>query len=234
MKKLYRLSLSVLFISFYLMSSNCQNKNQNSGDGDQQKNIFSSPDSAAQRGIEVLTTLASNEKLKGATSLSADQVKQLKVGKAIAIQEMSYNDLLKASLDSVPPPPAINVDAQSKWLYPLQLNDNTMTTTLVTKSNDGWKLTSAGDNTNVELINAQKQKNDSIVSLLEVPGLKINFLRYRTSNGIFYSSNRSIPELKVEKGQLIPERQALNALASYARTIEEKYGKDIKNKKISD
>jgi hypothetical protein len=124
--------------------------------------------------------------------------------------------------------------SQRKWLYPLQINDTTRTTSIVTKNDGLWKLTSAGDNTHVDILNAQRPADAAVADLIEVPGLNISFLRYQTNNGAFYSSNRSIPEVKIEKGQLIPEGQALRSLVSYARIIEEKYGKDIKNKKIVD
>jgi len=233
MKKMYKVLLSILIIFLYIMNSSCQEKRDNGGNGDQTKQTFASPDSAAQKGIEVLQALASNEKLKGATSLSPDEVKQLKVGRAIAVHEISYNDLLKANPDSVPPP-VMDSASQGKWLYPLQINNTTRTTSVVTKTDGAWKLTSAGDNTHVEMLNAQRPQDAAITGVLEVPGLNVNFVRYQTSNGIFYSANRSIPEVKIEKGQLIPERQALQSLVSYARIIEEKYGKDIKNKKVVD
>jgi len=233
MKKMYKVLLSILIIPLYIMNSSCQEKRDNGGNGDQNKNSFTSPDSAAQRAIEVLQALASDEKLKGATNLSPDEVRQLKVGKAIAVQELSYDELLKASPDSVAPP-VIDSASQRKWLYPLQINNTTRTTSVVTKNDGAWKLTSAGDNTHVEILNAQKPQDAAITGLLEVPGLNVNFVRYQTSNGIFYSANRSIPEVRIEKGQLIPERQALQSLVAYARIIEEKYGKDIKNKKVVD
>lgn len=232
MKKLYKFLLSVLTFFTFVMYSNCQNKKNNDGNGDQAKQRFTTPDSAVQKAMEVLQALASDEKLKNTINLSAEEVKQLKVGQKIIVQEISYNDLLKANPDSVPPPPAADPASQDKWLFPLQIDNTTKTTSVVTKSNGSWKMTSAGDNSHVELLNTQKPQDASNVSLVEVPGLNINFLRYHTSNGFFYSPDQSIPEVKIEKGQLIPERQALQSLALYARMIEEKYGKDIRDKKI--
>lgn len=233
MKKMHKVLLSILIIPLYIMNSSCQEKRDNGGNGDQNKNSFTTPDSAAQKAIEVLQTLASDDKLKGATNLTPEEVRQLKVGKAIAVQELSYDELLKANPDSVPPP-VMDSTSQRKWLYPLQINNTTRTTSIVTKNDDLWKLTSAGDNAHVEILNAQRPADAAVADLIEVPGLSISFLRYQTNNGVFYSSNRSIPEVKIEKGQLIPEGQALRSLVSYARIIEEKYGKDIKNKKIVD
>lgn len=233
MKKMHKVLLSILIIPLYIMNSSCQEKRDNDGNGDQNKNSFTTPDSAAQKAIEVLQTLASDEKLKGTTNLTPEEVRQLKVGKAIAVHELFYDELLKANPDSVPPP-VMDSTSQRKWLYPLQINNTTRTTSIVTKNDGLWKLTSAGDNTHVGILNAQRPADAAIADLIEVPGLSISFLRYQTNNGVFYSSNRSIPEVKIEKGQLIPEGQALRSLVSYARIIEEKYGKDIKNKKIVD
>lgn len=233
MKKMHKVLLSILIIPLYIMNSSCQEKRDNDGNGDQNKNSFTTPDSAAQKAIEVLQTLASDEKLKGTTNLTPGEVRQLKVGKAIAVHELFYDELLKANPDSVPPP-VMDSTSQRKWLYPLQINNTTRTTSIVTKNDGLWKLTSAGDNTHVGILNAQRPADAAIADLIEVPGLSISFLRYQTNNGVFYSSNRSIPEVKIEKGQLIPEGQALRSLVSYARIIEEKYGKDIKNKKIVD
>lgn len=233
MKKMHKVLLSILIIPLYIMNSSCQEKRDNDGNGDQNKNSFTTPDSAAQKAIEVLQTLASDEKLKGTTNLTPEEVRQLKVGKAIAVHELSYDELLKANPDSVPPP-VMDSTSQRKWLYPLQINNTTRTTSIVTKNDGLWKLTSAGDNTHVGILNAQRPADAAVADLIEVPGLSISFLRYQTNNGIFYSSNRSIPEVKIEKGQLIPEGQALRSLVSYARIIDEKYGKDIKNKKIVD
>jgi hypothetical protein len=233
MKKMHKVLLSILIIPLYIMNSSCQEKRDNGGNGDQNKNSFTTPDSAAQKAIEVLQTLASDEKLKGTTNLTPEEVRQLKVGKAIAVHELSYDELLKANPDSVPPP-VMDSTSQRKWLYPLQINNTTRTTSIVTKNDGLWKLTSAGDNAHVEILNAQRPADAAVADLIEVPGLSISFLRYQTNNGVFYSSNRSIPEVKIEKGQLIPESQALRSLVSYARIIEEKYGKDIKNKKIVD
>lgn len=230
---MHKVLLSILIIPLYIMNSSCQEKRDNDGNGDQNKNSFTTPDSAAQKAIEVLQTLASDEKLKGTTNLTPEEVRQLKVGKAIAVHELFYDELLKANPDSVPPP-VMDSTSQRKWLYPLQINNTTRTTSIVTKNDGLWKLTSAGDNTHVGILNAQRPADAAIADLIEVPGLSISFLRYQTNNGVFYSSNRSIPEVKIEKGQLIPEGQALRSLVSYARIIEEKYGKDIKNKKIVD
>jgi len=234
MKKMHKVLLYILIIPLYIMNSSCQEKRDNGGNGDQGQHTFTSPDSAAYKAIEVLQALASDEKLKGTTNLTPDEARQLKVGTAIAVQEMSYDELLKANPDSVPPPSSVDPASQRKWLYPLQINNTTRTTSVVTKNDGGWKLTSAGDNSHVEMLNAQRPEGATVASLVEVPGLNINFLRYQTPNGVFYSANRNIPEVRIEKGQMIPERQALQALVSYARMIEEKYGKDIKNKKIVD
>lgn len=198
------------------------------------KQTFTSPDSAVDAAISLLQTLASNEKIKGTINLSPDESRQLKAGKAIPVQEISYNDLLKANPDSMSPPPPVNADQQNKWLYPLQINNVTKTTAVVTKSNDSWQITSAGDNSYVEMLSSQKLEGASQLGIIEVPGLTISFLRFVVNNNVVYIPNRNIPEAKMEKGQAMNERQVLQSLVLYARQVEAKYGKDIRDKKAVD
>lgn len=234
MKKIYKFLLFIAAISFCMVNSSCQDQKTGNNNGDQMKQTFTSPDSAAEAAISVLQTLASNEKLKGTINLSPDEARQLKAGKAIAVQEISYNDLLKANPDSVAPPPAVNPEQQPKWLYPLEINNTVKTTAVVTKTDGSWRIASAGDNTHVEMLSSQKPEGASGVGIIEVPGLHVSFLRVATNDTIVYIANRNLPEAKIEKGQRMNERQALQLLAAYARLVESKYGKDIKDKKVVD
>lgn len=236
MKNIFKAFISATFIFCCMFSSSCQNKqneNNNNNNGQQMPDTFSNPDSAAATSIHVLQTLASNEKLKGTINLSADEVKQLQVGKAIPLQEISYNELLKVNPDSITAPP-VDMSQKSQMLYPLQINGAIKTTALVYGDGSQWKLSSAGDNRHVELLSMQKPDSASNVSLMDVPGLGISFLKYTINGQNFYVANRSIVSAKIEKGRAVPERQALQSLAVYAKQFDEKYGKDIKNKKIVD
>ena len=223
-----------MIISFYMLDSSCQNRKDPGNNGDQMKNTFANPDSAAATSIVVLQALASDEKLKGTTNLTPDEAKQLVVGKPIPVHEVGYNDLLKAQPDSSLLSPSFDSGQQKKWLYPLQLQQATKTTAIVTKSESAWKLTSAGNNGYVDLLSTPTPAGASAISVIEVPGLNVNFWHYVADGRSIYISNRNIPEVKIEKGQLIPERELLPALVAYARIVEEKNGKDIRNKKIVD
>jgi hypothetical protein len=234
MKRVYKILLSVLIISFYMLDSSCQNKKEPGNNGDQMKITFANPDSAAATSVVVLQTLASDEKLKGTINLTPDEAKQLVIGKAIPVQEISYNDLLKDRPDSAILSPSADSALQKKWLYPLQVNNSTKTTAIVTKNDASWKLTSAGNNSYVEVLSSQRPAGASVVSVIEVPGLNVLFLRCVADGRFLYIPSRTIPEVKIEKGQLIPERELLQSLLTYARQVEEKNGKDIKNKKIVD
>jgi len=234
MNSIYKPLLSVLIIFFYIQNSSCQNQKGTGNNGDQVKNTFSNPDSAAATSLAVLQDLASNEKLKGTINLTPDEARQLVMGKAIPVQEIAYNDLLKAQPDSALLSPPADPGVQKKWLYPLQINNATRTTAIVTKNDGSWRLTSAGNNSYVEVLSSQMPAGAAVVSMMEVPGLNILFLRYVTDGHFFYIANRNVPEVKIEKGQLIPERVLLQSLMTYARQVEEKNGKDIRNKKIVD
>src|SRR5882724_9455088 len=154
MKRIYKVFSLVPIILFCIVNSSCQNQKTTNDNGNQMKQTFDNPDSAAGASINLLLSLVSNEKLKGVINLSTDEVRQLKVGKAIAVQELSYNDLLKAKPDSVPPPPIANAAQQDKWLYPLEINNSPKTTAMVSKTNDSWRIASAGDNSYVEMLSA--------------------------------------------------------------------------------
>lgn len=236
MKNIFKAFISATFIFCCMFSSSCQNKqneNNNNNNDKQMPDTFSNPDSAAASSIHVLQTLASNEKLKGAVNLSADEVNQLQVGKAIPVQEISYNGLLKSNPDSIAAPP-VDMSQKSQMIYPLQINSAIKTTALVYGNGSEWKLSSAGDNKHVELLSMQRPDSAGNISLMDVPGLGISFLKYTINGQNFYVPNRSIPSVKIEKGRPIPERQALQSIAIYARQFDEKYGKDIKNKKLVD
>lgn len=234
MKRKYFLLLSVLAGSFYMTGSSCQNKNNTDQKDDQVKHNFTNPDSAARLSLTVLQGIVSNEKLKGTIPLSPEEVRQLTLGQPIAVQELSYDELLKAPPDSVPPPPAPDPMQQTRWLYPLQIDSSVKTTAVVSKSDDYWKLSSTGDNSYVELLSAQKPEGASVMSLIEVPGLSVRFLRYVVNGAVFYASDRDLPEAKIGKGRLMPEQQALQSLAAYAHVVDQKYGKDIRDKKAVD
>lgn len=234
MKRNYKILLSGLIIFFYMLDSSCQNKKDTGNNGDQMKNTFTNPDSAAATSVAVLQALASDEKLKGTINLSPDEARQLVIGKAIPVQEVSYDALLKDKPDSVLLSPPADPGLQTKWLYPLQISNSIKTTAIVTKSEGSWRLTSAGNNSYVEILSSQSPAGASVTSIMEVPGLHTLFLRYVLNGRFFYVPDRNIPEVKIEKGQLLSEQVLLQALVTYARQVEEKNGKDIKNKKIVD
>jgi len=218
-----------------MMDSSCQNKQEPAGgSGGQKKNNFANPDSAAAASIRVLQTLASDEKVKGAVNLTPDEAKQLVVAKPISVQEISYNDLVKAQPDSALLAPPTDSGLQKKWLYPLQINHVTKTTAIVTKSSEAWKLTSAGNNGYVDILSTQLPPGASAISILDVPGLNVLFLHYIVDGRPVYIASRNIPEVKIEKGRLLSGPELFQSLVTYARLVEDKNGKDIRNKKIVD
>lgn len=235
MKNIFKMFVAATFIFCCIFNSSCQNKQNenNHNNGQQMPDIFASPDSAAATAIHVLQAITSNEKLKGAVNLTSDEVKQLRVGKAIPVQEISYDNLLNANPDSISTPP-VELSQRSQMLYPLLINSAIKTTALVHGNGTEWTLSSAGDNRHVELLSMQKPENASDLRLMDVPGLGISFLSYTIDGQSFYMPNKSIPSANIEKGHAVPERQMLRSLAIYARQFNEKYGKDIKNHRFAD
>ena len=192
---------------------------------------FTTPDDAAKSSLDVLQALASNSKLNSVLYLSSDEVKQLNVGRPIPLQELSYQILLKTdSLQTLPPPPS----ELSRFLYPLEINNVPRTTALVSGNNNSWKLSSAGDNGYVALLSSQKAEGASDISVVEVPGLGVNFLRYVINGAVIYVPDRDVPDAKIVKGESMTEQQALQSLIQYAREFERLHGKEISNKKFTD
>jgi hypothetical protein len=72
------------------------------------------------------------------------------------------------------------------------------------------------------------------MSVIEVPGLGVSFLRYTVNGVVMYVPDRSVPDAKIIKGEPMPEQQALQSLAQYARVFDRLHGKDISNKKFTD
>ena len=232
MKNQYKLLLIVCFVYGFSIVTSCQNKaamtDQNGGNS----KTFSKPEDAATSALNVLSELASNANTKGAISLSAEEVKQLKVGTPIPLIEISYESLLKANADSMPAPITPTTSTQSRWLFPLEINGNAATTAVVYGAGNSWELHSTGDNRYVN--NFLARKRESTADIIEVPGLGVDFLRYKENEVVLYISDKDIPEADITKDRPMPERQALQALVRYARIFESKYGPDIKNKKLTD
>lgn len=233
MKTHFKLLIAATFILSCFITSSCQNKQaNNNNNGRQMGDKFSNPDSAAQASIHVIQSIASNEKLRGALNLTADEAKQLTAGTAVPLQEISYSDLLKANPDSVTLPS--NDATQNSLIYPLQINGTTKTTSVVAKTNDSWRVSRAGVNSYAEMLASQKPEGATNVSIVEVPGLSISFIKYSINDSTVYIASRTIPSVRIVKGEPMNERQTLQALALYAREIEKKYGKDISDKKVVD
>lgn len=235
MKKHFDVIISAALIAGCITGSGCQNKptmtTSNNNDSTSMQ-TFSNPDDAAKSSLDVLQALASNTKLNGVLSLSADEVKQLTVGRSIPMQELSYQWLLKAdSTNLTLPPPS---SEHSALLYPLEINNVPRTTAVVSGNKDGWKLSSAGDNNYLALLSSQKPESVSDMSVIEVPGLGVSFLRYTVNGVVLYTSDRDVPDAKIMKGEPMGEQQALQSLARYARVFESMHGKEINDKKFVD
>lgn len=233
MKNYIRLILLIGIISGYATMTSCQdNKTASNNNGNGKEKVYTRPEDAAKSALAVLNELATNPKTKGATSLSADEVKKLQVGAPIALTQISYEALLRANADSMPSPVTAVMTEQSSWLFPLELNGVAATIATVRGSNNNWALSTAGDNKYVN--GFLSNKTEGIIDIIEVPGLGINFLRYKTNEAVFYLADRDLAEAEIAKDRPMTERQALQSLVRYARIFESKYGKDLKNKKLVD
>ena len=233
MKNHFNVIMSAALIAGCITGSGCQNKQTTTTNNNDNHSVqtFTNPDDAAKSALDVLQALASNSKLNGVLALSAEEVKQLTVGRSIPLQEISYQQLLKGdSMQTLPPPSS----ERSRMLYPLEIGNVPRTTAIVSGSNNNWKLSSAGDNNYVALLSSQKAEGSSNMSLVEVPGLGISFLRYEINGGVIYVPDRNVPDAKIMKGESMTEQQALQSLVQYAHEFERLHGKEISNKKFTD
>lgn len=232
MKIILRIFASAVLV-FCFITGNGQNRPPGNDKEQRKRDIFTDPESAAAKAIYVLKALVANEKLKGMVNLSPAEVNQLQVGRAIPVLELSYNGIIKAGLDSILTA-LLDQSQKTKLLYPLQVNGITKTTALVYGENGKWKLSTAGDNRYVDLIGIKVPENADNIELIEIPGLGISMLGYSIGQQVFYIADRNIDSIKMEKGRPMPEKQALRAITIYARQFDEKYGREIRNRKLID
>jgi hypothetical protein len=217
-----------------ILNFGCKNQQTTTAQNNNKQQTFDNADDAAKSALNVLQTLAADKNLSGAISLTADETKQLTVGKALNVQEVSYDKLLSVNPDSSFDVATIMQPGQQHLLYPLEINGSPKTTALVSMTDNRWKLSSAGDNSYMELLTSKQIMQDSGVQIVDVPGMHIRFITYTENGRKFYISDSDVPESKIEKGQPMEEQQALHALASYAQIFNSKYGDQIKQKKVLD
>jgi hypothetical protein len=195
---------------------------------------FSNADDAAKSALIVLQKLTTDKNLQGTMSLTPDEAKQLTVGKALDIEELSYNKLLEIKADSSFAISQIIQSGLLRKLYPLEISGSPKTTAVVSSTDNNWKLSSAGDNSYIELLSLKQASADSDIQVVEVPGMHLKFLGYILNGEKFYISDSNVPGTKIIKGQPIEERQFSRELASYAHIFDSKYGEKIRQKKIVD
>ena len=230
MKIILKSLVTAATIMIYTLNIGCQNQHNTVAQNNKEQ-TFTNADDAAKSALEVLQKLTADKNFQSTMSLTSDEAKQLTLGKALDVIEVSYNKLLKA--DSLPISELMQ-DGYLRKLYPLEINGYLKTTAIVYSKGDSWKLSSAGDNSYIELLSLKRPSGDSDIHIVEVPGVHLQFISYTTNGEKFYISDSDIPDSKITKGKPIEEHQFLSQLTSYVHAFDSKYGEKIREKKIVD
>lgn len=237
----YIINLLTIFGLFFVYS--CGKQEQKIKDGTTNQNMstnnFKSPDDAAKKSLEDLKQLVKEDNFKEMGFGSVDEVKSLELGVPIAVNEISFEQLLNYNNEIKAEQ---MIKTSDKIIFPLISKGIIKSATTTVNSKGNWIIGSIGDaylpvSFNYAKETIMKQYKDTSVKkveakLISIPSLNMDFAGMQTNNGWILTPLMDYPEANLTKERYIEAEKLMPLLSEYAKIIQKKYTKDLKDKKI--
>jgi hypothetical protein len=166
---------------------------------------------AAGQGLTTFRALISKDNYKGMGFATVEDVQRATLGEPMKVFRIELDALKRYRAEANAND--LLVDAQ-RSLYPVQVDQNVVTSLYVNEHKDGWRATVFGNSAVARALAQHRQGKDDFV--VHVPALKVYFIGRRNDAGLALIALIDDPRFSFKAGEPMPSDRVLAVLQKEA------------------
>jgi len=186
----------------------------------------------AQLGMRDLASLVNEQNFRLLGFQSIDEARSASIGTPITRRVVGYDRLL--AFQPGAPISSLYVHAEQR-VYPVQAGGATRCVILMSQRDGRWVVSSIGDAYLGEALKdaLPRQPPGSTPMFISIPGLNIDLVGFQRGTALTLLPVRDYPEARLTRMTAVESEVFLPAIATYARDFEQRYGEQIRQRRLT-